>query len=79
MSTAPANIQRKTLSEAAQPPASQALIRPEDLEPIEPSSSFKTVRTLRRLQAVPDHFMTSSSTIGLSNGPLTSSESKINM
>lgn len=66
-------MERKPSSEAA----SQALIKPEDLEPVEPGSSLKTVRTLRRPRAVPDHFMTSSSIIGLSDGSFTSSKSKI--
>ncbi|XP_070768717.1 EF-hand domain-containing family member B [Enoplosus armatus] len=64
ISSAPANIERKPSSDSAQLPASQALIKPEDLEPVEPGSSLKTLRTLRRPKAVPDHFMTTSSLIG---------------
>ncbi|XP_029307763.1 LOW QUALITY PROTEIN: EF-hand domain-containing family member B [Cottoperca gobio] len=63
-STPPANIETEPLSESAQLPASQALIKPEDLEPIKPGSSLKTVRTLRRPREAPDHFMTSSTLIG---------------
>ncbi|XP_049902222.1 EF-hand domain-containing family member B isoform X1 [Epinephelus moara] len=63
-SSAPANIGRKPPSESEQLPASQALIKPEDLEPIKPGSSLKTLRTLRRPRAAPDHFMTSSTLIG---------------
>ncbi|KAG7216483.1 hypothetical protein INR49_001969 [Caranx melampygus] len=70
---APDNTERKPLSESSQLPPSQALIKPEDLEPVEPSSSKKTVRTLRHPRAVADHFITSSSLIGaISDGPLTS-------
>ncbi|GAA6215415.1 EF-hand domain-containing family member B isoform X1 [Lates japonicus] len=72
-SSAPANTERKPLTESEQLPASQALIKPEDLEPVEPGSSKKTLRTLRRPRAVPDHFITSSSLIGaISDAPLTS-------
>ncbi|KAM9353554.1 EF-hand domain-containing family member B [Symphorus nematophorus] len=73
-SSAPANIERRTLSESAQLPASEALIKPEDLEPVEPGSSLKIVRTLRQPRAGPDHFTTTSSLIGaVSDGPFTSS------
>nr|XP_046254821.1 EF-hand domain-containing family member B [Scatophagus argus] len=73
-SSAPANTGRKPSSESAQLPASQALVKPEDLEPVEPGSSLKILRTLRRPRAVPDHFKTSSSLIGDgSNVPFTSS------
>ncbi|XP_047455206.1 EF-hand domain-containing family member B [Mugil cephalus] len=50
--------------ESVQLPPAGALIEPEDLEPMEPGSSLKTVRTLRRPKAAPDHFRTSSSLIG---------------
>ncbi|XP_026173079.1 EF-hand domain-containing family member B isoform X2 [Mastacembelus armatus] len=71
--TAPANIGRKTLTQSAHLPSSKALIAPEDLEPLKPGSSLKTIRTLRRPRAVPDHFITSSSVIGaVSDGVLTS-------
>uniref|UniRef100_A0A671WIF7 EF-hand domain family, member B n=1 Tax=Sparus aurata TaxID=8175 RepID=A0A671WIF7_SPAAU len=66
-SSAPANTERRPSSESADPEerlVSQALIKPEDLEPIEPGSSLKTLRTLRRPRAVQDQFMTSSSLIG---------------
>lgn len=77
-SKAPADIKRKPSSESEQLPASQALIKPEDLIPVEPGSSLKTLRTLRRPKAAPDHFMTSSSLIGaVSDGPLTSSRLEI--
>ncbi|XP_056236447.1 EF-hand domain-containing family member B [Seriola aureovittata] len=72
-SAAPANTERKPLSESEQLPASQALIKPEDLEPVEQGSAKKTLRTLRRHKAVPDHFITSSSFIGaISDRSLTS-------
>ncbi|XP_034729091.1 EF-hand domain-containing family member B isoform X1 [Etheostoma cragini] len=71
--TAPANIERKPSSESAQLPAPEALIKPEDLEPVKPGSSLKTVRTLRRLRAAPDHFITSSTLIGSVSDPSTSS------
>ncbi|XP_022621541.1 EF-hand domain-containing family member B isoform X2 [Seriola dumerili] len=72
-SVAPANRERKPLSESEQLPASQALIKPEDLEPVEQGSSKKTLRTLRRHKADPDHFITSSSFIGaISDRSLTS-------
>uniref|UniRef100_UPI0037E82E0B EF-hand domain-containing family member B n=1 Tax=Semicossyphus pulcher TaxID=241346 RepID=UPI0037E82E0B len=73
-SSAPANIERKPSSESAQLPVSLTVVKPEDLEPVEPGSSLKTLRTLRRPRAVPDHFMTSSSLIGaVSDGALVSS------
>ncbi|XP_039662504.1 EF-hand domain-containing family member B isoform X5 [Perca fluviatilis] len=72
-STAPANIERKPSPESAQRPASEALIKPEDLEPVKPGSSLKTVRTLRRPRAAPDHFITSSTLIGSVSDPSTSS------
>uniref|UniRef100_A0A665UGM4 EF-hand domain-containing protein n=1 Tax=Echeneis naucrates TaxID=173247 RepID=A0A665UGM4_ECHNA len=54
-------------------PASKALIKPEDLEPIQTGSSKKTVRTLRKPKAGPEHFITSSSLIGtISDGLLIS-------
>ncbi|XP_071326210.1 EF-hand domain-containing family member B isoform X2 [Trachinotus anak] len=72
-SMATADIEEKPLSESEQLPASQVLIKPEDLEPIEQGSSKKTLRILRRPRAGPDHFITSSSLIGaVSDGPLTS-------
>uniref|UniRef100_A0A8D3CQ07 EF-hand domain-containing protein n=1 Tax=Scophthalmus maximus TaxID=52904 RepID=A0A8D3CQ07_SCOMX len=65
--------ERKYLSQSEQRPAYQALIKPEDLEPVEPGSSKKTPRTLRRLIADPDHFFIASSLIGpISDRPLTS-------
>ncbi|XP_026226129.1 EF-hand domain-containing family member B [Anabas testudineus] len=74
-STAPANIDRKPLSESTHTPTSKALIQPEDLEPLEPGSSLKTLRTLRRPSLIPDHFITSSSLIGsVNDGLLTSSQ-----
>ncbi|XP_028985621.1 EF-hand domain-containing family member B isoform X2 [Betta splendens] len=70
-STAPANTEGTP--ESAYLPASKALIKTEDLEPVEPGSSLKTLRTLRRPRAVADHFITSSSLIGpVSAGPHTS-------
>ncbi|XP_072249322.1 EF-hand domain-containing family member B [Leuresthes tenuis] len=72
-STAPDNNDRKPLSESSQLPPTPALIKPEDLEPVEPGSSLKIPRTMRKPKAAPDHFMTSSSLIGaVCNGPLTS-------
>ncbi|XP_073340783.1 EF-hand domain-containing family member B [Pagrus major] len=74
-SSAPASTERRPLSESADSevrPVSQALIKPEDLEPVEPGSSLKTLRTLRRPRAVPEHFMTSSSLIGAVNDKFTS-------
>ncbi|CAJ1062967.1 EF-hand domain-containing family member B [Xyrichtys novacula] len=65
---------RKPLLQSAQPPTSETLIKPEDLEPVEAGSSWRTVRTLSRPRAAPDHFVTSSSLIGaVSDGRLTSS------
>uniref|UniRef100_A0A3Q1GWY4 EF-hand domain family, member B n=1 Tax=Acanthochromis polyacanthus TaxID=80966 RepID=A0A3Q1GWY4_9TELE len=63
-STGPVGTEMKSLSESEQPSISQGLIKPEDLEPVEPGSSLKTIRTLRRPIADPNHFMTSSSLIG---------------
>ncbi|KAM8827153.1 EF-hand domain-containing family member B [Synchiropus picturatus] len=61
--SAPASMERKTST----PSASKALIQPEDLEPVAPGSSLKTVRTLRRLRSSPQHFTTSSSIFGSGN------------
>lgn len=73
-STGPDNLDRK--SESSELPSPRALVRPEDLEPLNPGSSLrKTVRTIRRPQAAPDHFLTMASVIGAtSDGPLTSSK-----
>ncbi|XP_075322939.1 EF-hand domain-containing family member B [Odontesthes bonariensis] len=74
-SAAPDNKDRKPLSESPQLPPTQALIKPEDLEPVEPGSSLKTLKTMRESKAAPDHFMTSSSLIGagvVGDGPFTS-------
>ncbi|XP_010772350.1 EF-hand domain-containing family member B [Notothenia coriiceps] len=71
-STLPADMERKPLSESEQLPASRALVKPEDLEPFKPGCSLKTLRTLRRPKASPDHFMTSSNLIGSVSDPCTS-------
>ncbi|XP_033957943.1 EF-hand domain-containing family member B isoform X2 [Pseudochaenichthys georgianus] len=71
-STLPADMERKPLSESEQLPASRALVKPEDLEPFKPGCSLKTLRTLRRPKAAPDHFMTSSNLIGSVRDPCTS-------
>ncbi|XP_039973990.1 EF-hand domain-containing family member B [Xiphias gladius] len=63
-------------NESEQLPVSQTLIKPEDLEPVEPGSSQKTLRTLRRPRAVPDHFTTSSSLIGAMSDDLLTSNSR---
>uniref|UniRef100_A0A672F603 EF-hand domain-containing protein n=1 Tax=Salarias fasciatus TaxID=181472 RepID=A0A672F603_SALFA len=60
--TAPVNADGNP--DAEELPAFQTLITPEDLEPVEPASSLKTLRVLRRPKASPDHFKTSSSLIG---------------
>uniref|UniRef100_UPI003AAABBA9 EF-hand domain-containing family member B n=1 Tax=Centroberyx gerrardi TaxID=166262 RepID=UPI003AAABBA9 len=71
-STAPADMQRKPSSGSVEPPGSEALVKPEDLEPVEAGSSLKTLRTLRRPRTVPDHFTTSSSLIrAIVGGPST--------
>ncbi|KAK5599174.1 hypothetical protein CRENBAI_024914 [Crenichthys baileyi] len=75
-SSAPVNSDRKPLSESAEPPSSQALIRPEDLEPIEPGSSQKTVKTIRRPRAASDHFSTSASVIGSNSDVLLTSNAR---
>ncbi|XP_020496091.1 EF-hand domain-containing family member B [Labrus bergylta] len=73
-SWAPANIERKTSSESAQPSSSEVLVKPEDLEPVQPGTSLKTLKTLRRPRVVTEHFRTSSSLIGSSSdGRLASS------
>uniref|UniRef100_A0A3Q3E9P9 EF-hand domain family member B n=1 Tax=Labrus bergylta TaxID=56723 RepID=A0A3Q3E9P9_9LABR len=66
-SWAPANIERKTSSESAQPSSSEVLVKPEDLEPVQPGTSLKTLKTLRRPRVVTEHFRTSSSLIGSSS------------
>ncbi|KAM3614455.1 uncharacterized protein V6R79_014618 [Siganus canaliculatus] len=59
-----ANTEGKASSESVQISASQALVKPEDLEPVKAGfKSLKTVRMLRRPRAAPDHFVTSSSLI----------------
>ncbi|XP_010888160.2 EF-hand domain-containing family member B isoform X1 [Esox lucius] len=60
-STAPANMKREAIS--LRPSACKALVRPEDLEPVEVGSTLKTPKTLSRPRTVPDHFVTSSSLI----------------
>ncbi|CAL8287926.1 unnamed protein product [Merluccius merluccius] len=58
---------RNTISDRATPTrghSSQALINPEDLEPLEPGSTLSVPRTIsRRPGTVPDHMVTSSSLI----------------
>ncbi|XP_058503852.1 EF-hand domain-containing family member B [Solea solea] len=56
-SSAPADIG----TESQELPAPQALVKPEDLQPVEPGSCLKTVRTLRQKKTDPDQFVTSSS------------------
>uniref|UniRef100_A0A8C7NYC9 EF-hand domain-containing protein n=1 Tax=Oncorhynchus mykiss TaxID=8022 RepID=A0A8C7NYC9_ONCMY len=60
-STAPDNMQRETLP--VRPAASEALARPEDLEPAEVGSMLKTPKTLNRPRTIQDRFVTSSSLI----------------
>uniref|UniRef100_A0A3Q3JB97 EF-hand domain-containing protein n=1 Tax=Monopterus albus TaxID=43700 RepID=A0A3Q3JB97_MONAL len=76
-STAPANMESKLLSQPAHLPAYKALIKPEELEPLEPGSSLKTVRTLRRQKVAPDHFITSSSLIGSVGDSVLTSNTRI--
>lgn len=51
--------------EETQLPPGQALVKPEDLEPVNPAGSLKSVRTLVKQHADPDQFRTMSSVIGL--------------
>ncbi|XP_062279123.1 EF-hand domain-containing family member B [Scomber scombrus] len=75
--TAPDDTETKPSSESEQPISSKPLIEPEDLEPVEPGSSLKTLRILRQPRPVQDHFITSSSLIGAGNsGPFPSSKSE---
>ncbi|XP_030605225.1 EF-hand domain-containing family member B [Archocentrus centrarchus] len=68
-SSTPADAERVP----AQLPPRRALIEREDLEPVEPGSSLKTLRTLRPPRAAPDHFRTTSSLIGAARaGPFPS-------
>ncbi|KAG7469669.1 hypothetical protein MATL_G00131300 [Megalops atlanticus] len=70
-STAPTKVQRDKIQDSAtasQTGLSEALIRPEDLEPFEVGSALKTPKTLTRPRTVPDHFVTSSSLIRASIG-----------
>uniref|UniRef100_A0A3P9KRP5 EF-hand domain-containing protein n=1 Tax=Oryzias latipes TaxID=8090 RepID=A0A3P9KRP5_ORYLA len=55
---------QKLIKEPAQQLLSQALIKPEDPEPVRPGSTEKPIRTLTRTSAAPDQFMTSSSLTG---------------
>ncbi|KAM6910422.1 EF-hand domain-containing family member B [Xenentodon cancila] len=64
----PASTDMRPWTEGAELPPSLALIEPEDLKPMEPGGSLKTIRTLRRPRAVPDDFKTSSSLIGAVSG-----------
>ncbi|MED6286438.1 hypothetical protein CHARACLAT_005980 [Characodon lateralis] len=75
-SSAPVSADRKPSSELPEPPSSQALIRPEDLEPIEPGSSWKTVKTIRRPRAATEHFSTSASDIGSNSDVLLTSNAR---
>ncbi|KAM4600416.1 EF-hand domain-containing family member B [Polymixia lowei] len=62
-STAPANAQRTPMSDPVESIESKALIKPEDLKPVEVGSSLKTPRTLSRSRTAPDRSATSSSVI----------------
>ncbi|MEQ2264783.1 hypothetical protein XENORESO_019441, partial [Xenotaenia resolanae] len=75
-SSAPVSADRKPSSELPEPPSSQALIRPEDLEPIEPGSSWKTVKTIRRPRATSENFSTSASVIGSNSDVLLTSNAR---
>lgn len=72
-STALADIE-ETQPPPPPPPPHQALVRPEDLEPMNPAGSLKSVRTLVKQQADPDQFRTMSSVIGRRLQPCASSE-----
>ncbi|KAJ3597882.1 hypothetical protein NHX12_001398, partial [Muraenolepis orangiensis] len=60
-------IQRSAVSDGGTPPrahSARALIKPEDLEPLEPGSTLRVPRTVgRRPRTALDHFITSSSLI----------------
>ncbi|KAM4736541.1 EF-hand domain-containing family member B [Anableps anableps] len=72
-SSAPVNVDREPSSESAEPLSSQAFNCPEDLEPVEPGSSQKTVKTIRRPRAASDDCSTS--VIGANSCmPLTSND-----
>lgn len=74
--TAPDDTETKSSSESEQPLAAKPLIKPEDLEPLEPGSSLKTPKILRQPRPVQDQFITSSSLIGAgSDGSSTSGNS----
>lgn len=81
-SSAPAHVQRVKIWEPDEqklPEASEALVRPEDLELIKAGSTLKTPKILARPKTVPPSFTTSSSLIGANvGGPSTASESKTN-
>ncbi|KAG5856661.1 EF-hand domain-containing family member B [Anguilla anguilla] len=70
-SSALAHVQRVKIQEPDEqdlPGASKALVRPEDLEPIQAGGTLKTPKTLARPKTVPPSFVTSSSLIGAGVG-----------
>lgn len=73
-STAPANIQRVALSDQGKPSLSEALARPEDLEPAEVGSPLKTPKTLSHSRTAQDRFVTTSSLIKAVVGGLPTTE-----
>ena len=56
-------MRRNQLSDSVEPTESEALLKPEELEPVEVGRPLKTPRTLSRPTTVPGHFVTSSSLI----------------
>lgn len=73
-SAASADLEETQPPPPAPPPPRQALVRPEDLEPMNPAGSLKSVRTLVKQQADQDQFRTMSSDIGRRLQPCASSE-----
>lgn len=71
-SSASDDIEKKPLSQTAQPPAHQALITPKDQKDADLTGSLKTIRTLVKQKLIPDHFRTSSSVIGFRDESFTS-------
>ncbi|KAJ8354475.1 hypothetical protein SKAU_G00220420 [Synaphobranchus kaupii] len=73
--SAPANVHRVKIQEPDEqnvPEVSDALVRPEDLEPVQAGSTQKTPKTLARPKTVPASFATSSSLIrAVVGGPST--------
>ncbi|XP_061771451.1 EF-hand domain-containing family member B [Nerophis ophidion] len=72
----PTSLDGDPASVLTRPPSSNALLKPEDLELFKRGSSNKNVRTIRRPDGTPNHYITSASFIGAGRGGLQSSKTR---